>query len=95
MNAIAVPAIGSIIDRAEEGAQEAEAELIENAARLALIAVQVDGEESNWVFNGGDQPNITVQELLDNGYLETDVRQVVLLRMLMELLLPLYMTNRL
>ncbi|MFD2657487.1 competence type IV pilus major pilin ComGC [Gracilibacillus thailandensis] len=70
--AIAVPAIGSIIDRAEEGAQEAEAELIENAARLALIAAQADGEEADWVFDGGDQPNITVQELLDNGYLETD-----------------------
>ncbi|WP_077065083.1 prepilin-type N-terminal cleavage/methylation domain-containing protein [Gracilibacillus massiliensis] len=75
--AIAIPAIGNIIERAETGAEEAEAELVENAARLAHVAAQADTEgtnEASWVFDGGDEstPNITVEELRTNDYLESD-----------------------
>ncbi|UOQ86162.1 prepilin-type N-terminal cleavage/methylation domain-containing protein [Gracilibacillus salinarum] len=70
--AIAVPAVGNIIDRAEEGANEAEAELVENAARLAFLAAESGGDEADWVYDGGDSVNITVDELRTNNYLDVE-----------------------
>ncbi len=58
--AIAIPAIGNIIDNAEEDADDASEELILNAARLA----DVQGE-----FTSNDT---SVGDLITNGYLEID-----------------------
>ncbi|MFL2070948.1 competence type IV pilus major pilin ComGC [Marinilactibacillus psychrotolerans] len=54
--AIAIPAIGNIIDNAEDSASESEIALVEDAARLYFIE------------NDGDE--VTVQQLIDDGYLE-------------------------
>ncbi|UOQ47291.1 prepilin-type N-terminal cleavage/methylation domain-containing protein [Gracilibacillus caseinilyticus] len=73
--AIAVPAVGGIIDRAEAGANEAEAELVEKAAELALLeaqSVQDDDTSFDWVYNASGGVDIEVSELVSNGYLETD-----------------------
>ncbi|WP_100012177.1 competence type IV pilus major pilin ComGC [Lentibacillus sediminis] len=58
--AIAVPAIGNVIAGAEDDADEANIELIENAARLA----DVSGEFTD------DEDGMTVAELHSTGYLE-------------------------
>ncbi|SHN08477.1 prepilin-type N-terminal cleavage/methylation domain-containing protein [Gracilibacillus kekensis] len=58
--AIAIPAIGNIIDNAEDDANEASEELILDAARLA--DVQDDFESGT----------TTIQDLIDDGYLEVD-----------------------
>lgn len=55
--AIAIPAIGNVIERADTQAEAAEEELIYDAARLYFI-----GEEDP------DDP-VTVQTLIDEGYL--------------------------
>lgn len=54
--AIAIPAVGNIIENARGDANEAEVELVEDAARLYFIE------------NEGDE--VTVQQLIDDGYLE-------------------------
>ncbi|WP_237566185.1 competence type IV pilus major pilin ComGC [Oceanobacillus massiliensis] len=57
--AIAVPAVGNVIGKAEEEANEASIELVENAARLADIS--------------GIEPEsgaFTVAKLVESGYLE-------------------------
>lgn len=56
--AIAIPAIGNIVDGAEEDAQEAEEELVIDAARLYDI-------ENDFPAEG-----VTVQELIDGDFLE-------------------------
>ncbi|MFC4386276.1 prepilin-type N-terminal cleavage/methylation domain-containing protein [Gracilibacillus marinus] len=56
--AIAIPAIGNIIENSKTSATEAENELILDAARLADIDEAV-----------GDDDEITVGELIDGGYL--------------------------
>ncbi|AIF43209.1 prepilin-type N-terminal cleavage/methylation domain-containing protein [Virgibacillus sp. SK37] len=56
--AIAVPTIGNVISKSKDDADEANKELIENAARLA----DVNGELVN--------NTITVSELHSKGYLE-------------------------
>jgi type IV pilus assembly protein PilA len=55
--AIAIPAIGNVIDKSENQAHEANKALIENAARLADVA-------------GDFQDGMTVTELEQAGYLE-------------------------
>lgn len=54
--AIAIPAIGNIIDNAGDDVDENQVELILDAARLA----EVNGEEGI----------VTVEDLIDRGYLE-------------------------
>lgn len=61
--AIAVPAVGGIINKAETGASEAEVELIEDAARLAHI--------NNEEFST-DTAGYTVGDLISDGYLDVD-----------------------
>ncbi|WP_226036528.1 competence type IV pilus major pilin ComGC [Aquibacillus saliphilus] len=59
--AIAVPAIGNIIDNAETKADEAQVELILDAARLA---------DANDDFGDNDTDSeMSVSELVSNGYL--------------------------
>ncbi|WP_182200450.1 prepilin-type N-terminal cleavage/methylation domain-containing protein [Paraliobacillus salinarum] len=59
--AIAVPAIGSIIDKAETDASESQKELIIDAAKLA---------DANNEFTGATENVMTVEELVSAGYLE-------------------------
>lgn len=54
--AIAIPAIGNIIDNAEDSASKSEIALVEDAARLYFI--ENDGGE------------VTVKKLIEDGYLE-------------------------
>lgn len=56
--AIAIPAIGSIIDNAEEGATKAEIQLVTDAARLYDIQEGIVNDTT------------TVQNLIDAGYLD-------------------------
>lgn len=56
--AIAIPAIGSIINKAEGDVEENQQELVIDAARLA---------DTNGEFTGTE---ITVGDLIKNGYLE-------------------------
>ncbi|MRH42967.1 prepilin-type N-terminal cleavage/methylation domain-containing protein [Aquibacillus halophilus] len=57
--AIAVPAIGNIIDNSREDATLAERDMIIQAGKLAYAA-------------GEFEASITVKELVDDGYLEDD-----------------------
>ncbi|MEN2765565.1 competence type IV pilus major pilin ComGC [Ornithinibacillus xuwenensis] len=57
--AIAVPAIGNIINNSEEDAHEANVELIENAARLAFVSGLDLGEDGTY----------TINELVTEGFL--------------------------
>ncbi|WP_114353381.1 competence type IV pilus major pilin ComGC [Saliterribacillus persicus] len=59
--AIAVPSIGNLIENTQNNADDAEVEMIEEAARIAWAA-----QESDFT----DDDKITVQELKDNGYLD-------------------------
>lgn len=54
--AIAIPAVGNIIENARGNANKAEVELVEDAARLYFIENEED--------------EVTVQKLIDDGYLE-------------------------
>ncbi|CQR48015.1 putative major pilin subunit [Paraliobacillus sp. PM-2] len=60
--AIAVPAIGNITEKAETNVDEAQKELVFDAVRLAEL-----DENENFTFTSG---TTTVQDLVDNGYLE-------------------------
>lgn len=55
--AIAVPAIGNIIDNSKSSVDEANCDLISNAARLADL---------------DNNPGDSVKDLVDNGYLEKE-----------------------
>ncbi|WP_163537903.1 type II secretion system protein [Gracilibacillus sp. YIM 98692] len=70
--AIAVPAIGNVVSQAEEGASEAEAELIENAAKQAYIAAQSDKDNHEWVFADDGSIDFTVDDLIEYNYLDVD-----------------------
>ncbi len=59
--AIAVPSIGNLIENTQNNADDAEVEMIEEAARIAWAA-QDDAFDAD--------EKITVQELKDNGYLD-------------------------
>lgn len=59
--AIAIPAIGSIINDSKQDAHEANALMVLNAAKLAEAAGVTAGD--NW--------EISLKELVDNGYLST------------------------
>lgn len=56
--AIAIPAIGSVINKAEENTANNQDELILDAARLADVNGQFESSTT------------TIQDLIDNGYLE-------------------------
>ncbi|WP_337019320.1 type II secretion system protein [Oceanobacillus massiliensis] len=58
--AIAVPAVGNVIGKAEEEANDASIELVENAARLADIS-GIEPDETD---------AFTVDYLVESGYLE-------------------------
>ncbi|AYC29753.1 prepilin-type N-terminal cleavage/methylation domain-containing protein [Paenisporosarcina cavernae] len=62
--AIAVPAIGNIIDNSKEDAHRSNALLIINAAKLG----KTDGTFKNSDFTGTN--SVTLQELVDAGYLD-------------------------
>lgn len=64
--AIAIPAIGNVINTAEEGATEAEKELVVDAARM-YVTLDKNGQVPE---NG---LSVTVETLQDAGYLEDDV----------------------
>ena len=69
--AIAIPAVGNIIENAEKSANESEQELIIDAARLYFI--ENDGDENDGDENDGDENDgdeVTVKKLIANGYLE-------------------------
>lgn len=60
--AIAIPAVGSVISRAENNANEAEESLVIDAARLYTI-------ENASGFTS-DETKVKVEKLVDGGYLE-------------------------
>ncbi|SER67341.1 prepilin-type N-terminal cleavage/methylation domain-containing protein [Salisediminibacterium halotolerans] len=64
--AIAVPAIGNIIDNAREDAHESNAESLYNAARLAVTSENETDETTFSGVSNGDEDN-----LVDNGYLDS------------------------
>ena len=69
--AIAIPAIGSVMDRASSGATASEQALVEDAARLYITT----DESADVVWNSGTDPNtetanIDVDDLYDGGFLE-------------------------
>lgn len=61
--AIAVPAIGNIISSAEDDAEDAQIELVLDAARLAGVSMNDDGTSD---FTEG----MTAADLVTAGYLE-------------------------
>ena len=64
--AIAIPAIGNVINKAETGATEAEKELVVDAARLYVIT-DLDGK-----IEGITEGKIKVSTLREAGYLESN-----------------------
>ena len=62
--AIAIPAIGNIIGDAETGADQAEVQLVIDAARLYDIQVGIDADT-------------TVQDLIDEGYLDVRADELI------------------
>jgi len=62
--AIAIPAIGGVIDRAGSGANDAENALVEDAARLYYTT---NREE---VTFSGDTATVSVDDLRSDGYLD-------------------------
>lgn len=68
--AIAIPAVGSVMDRARSGGAEAESSLVEDAARLYVTVG--DGAKE---FGTSDTLTLNVDEdLIQGGYLEADVK---------------------
>lgn len=62
--AIAIPAIGSVMDRANSGATKSEQALVEDAARLYITTGDI---EETWNTN---TVNIDVENLYKGGFLE-------------------------
>lgn len=67
--AIAIPAVGSVIDRADEDADDAEIALIEDAARLYVTTNENNLEKLN-LNDDGNEGRIPVETLLEEGFLE-------------------------
>ncbi|MDL4841675.1 competence type IV pilus major pilin ComGC [Aquibacillus rhizosphaerae] len=67
--AIAIPSIGGIINKAQSGADEAETELIIDAARLAYVESGSTGDA-----------DYTVSELISNGFLELNDERATALK---------------
>ena len=57
--AIAIPSIGKVIDKAEEGAEKSEITMVEDAARLYDL-------QNDWPNSG----TLPVSDLIDAGYLD-------------------------
>ena len=66
--AIAIPAIGNVINKAEDDANDAEIGMIIDAARL--YEMQYEPEEGDDGTGGDGKLPVTVQELLNAGFLE-------------------------
>lgn len=67
--AIAIPAVGSVIDRADEDADHAEISLIEDAARLYTTTNGIDSDKINW-NEAETEGRISVKTLIEEGFLE-------------------------
>lgn len=70
--AIAIPAIGSVIDRASSGATDAEEALVEDAARLYVTNNQKDlaSEFGTPGEDGTSTIEVGTETLINQGYLE-------------------------
>lgn len=65
--AIAIPSVGSVIDRADADAEEAENALVEDAARLYVTTNENEENKPVWEE---DTATIPVETLISEGYLE-------------------------
>ena len=63
--AIAIPSIGGLIDNSKKDAHVANAQQMINAAKIAVTA------DKSLIPSSGQSKNITLEQLEDNGYLET------------------------
>lgn len=61
--AIAIPAIGNIIDNAQEDADEASVEMIESSARI-------------YFTQNPDQDTVSISTLRDEGYLDVETEDI-------------------
>lgn len=62
--AIAIPAVGNVIGTAEDGADEAQTDLVVDAARLYVTT------DENFSLGEDNSTDIKVSELITRGYLE-------------------------
>lgn len=70
--AIAIPAVGSVIDRANSGATKSEQALVEDAARLYVTTRDGSNEDLDWstATEGSQTASLAVDKLYDGGFLE-------------------------